>query len=167
MFNSQHIMKGKGSTAYYSEERIDDLMTTYTRLLSSYEGYIDPDDLFCKVVNMPSRRFWVSAERAAVVLSKMEKGDMLAYMGRTRREMFHEIYRRAKELQKKDPTLSIRQLAIQVVYQPAPKFYLTADSARVIIYRVRREWHRRRNAGLRRVRFSQNERGTANTTGEQ
>lgn len=160
-------MKGKGSTAYYSEERIDDLMTTYTRLLASYEGYINPEDLFRRVVNTPSRRFWVSVERAAVVLSKMEKGDSLSQMGRTRREMFHEIYRRAKELQKKDPTLSIRQLAIQVVYQPAPKFYLTADSARVIIYRARREWHRRRNRGLRRVRFSQNGGDTENNTREQ
>jgi hypothetical protein len=143
-------MKGKGCTAYYSDERIDDLMTTYTHLLASYDGYIDPEDLFCRVVNMPSKRFWVSAERAAVILAKMEKGDTLMGMGRTRREMFNEIYRRAKELQKKDPTLSIRQLAIQVVYQPAPKFYLTPDSARVIIYRVRREWHRRKMMGIRK-----------------
>lgn len=159
-------MRGKGSSAYYAEERIDDLMTTFTRLLSTYDGYIDPEDLFRRVVEMPSRRFWVSAERAAIVLSKMEKGDDLSSMGTTRREMFHEIYRRAKILQEKDPTLSIRQLAIQVVYQEAPKFYLTPDSARVIIYKARKEWHRRKMIKARK-RYSTNGGDSQDNNGEQ
>jgi hypothetical protein len=158
-------MKSKGCTPNYSDERIDDLMTTYTSLLGSYDGYIDPEELFKRVVNMPSKRFWVSAERAAIVLSNMRKGDDLSNMGRTRREMFHEIYRRAEELQRKHPDMSIRQLAINVVYQPAPKFYLTAGSARVIIYKARREWCRRRR--LVRRRYSVYGDHTTDNTGEQ
>lgn len=158
-------MKGKGCIPNYSEERIDDLMTSYTSLLASYDGYIDPEELFQRVVEMPSKRFWVSAERAAIVLSNMEKGDTFDSMGRTRREMFHEIYRRAKEMQKKNPTMSIRQLAIQVVYQPAPKFYLTAGSARVIISRVRREWCRKRLRNVRK-RYSANGGDTEDNNGK-
>ena len=148
-------MKHRGDVPDYSEERVEDLMKTYTHILETYEGKINPLQLFERLANSPAQRFWVSPERAAIILARMEKGDDLSRMGNTRREMFQEIYRRAQELRVKYPNMSIRQLAVNVIMQPAPKFYLTPASARVIVCKVRKKWYRKKNANLFRNRFSQ------------
>lgn len=148
-------MKSKGDVPEYSEERINDLMNNYVKIISNYEGDINPVDVFQRLVDTPAQRFWVSPERAAIVISQMDKGDDLSTMGSTRREMFQEIYRRVQELKRLHPNMSTRQLAINVIMQPAPKFYLTPSSARVIVCKVRKAWYRKRNARFTRTRFSQ------------
>ena len=104
---------------------------------------------------MPSKRFWVSAERAAIVISNMMRGDDLLNMRPTKREMFQEIYHRIKILQEQNPRMSIYEMALKVVQEPAPKFYITAGSAKVIIYRIRKQWHKKRSQELRHLRLPQ------------
>lgn len=144
-------MKNRGSEFEYAEERNDDLMRAYLSQLSECDVIRLPQ-VFSHVVNMPSRRFWVSAERAAIVISNMMRGDTLPNMRMTKREMFYEIYRRVLELQKMYPNKSIYELAFIVVQEPAPKFYLTAGSAKVIIYRIKKQWYEKKARRLYRSR---------------
>lgn len=147
-------MKHYGSSFEYAEERNEDMMRAYMQEISRCDQIFLPQ-VFNRVVNMPSKRFWVSAERAAIVISNMMRGDTLSNMRPTKREMFQEIYRRVKEIQKKNPKMSIYEMALMVVQQPAPKFYLTAGSAKVIIYRIRKQWYKKRSQELRRLRLPQ------------
>lgn len=124
----------------YSKERMDDLMRAYDEYISSC-GYIRMPDVYRTVVNMPSSRFWVSDIRAALVVSAMIRGEAdLEAMWPLRREMYEEIYRRVLELKNTYPDSSISELCAIVVGQPAPKFYLTANSAKVMICKARKEW---------------------------
>lgn len=131
-------MKHKGNKFEYEAERNRDLMRVYREQLSSCSQVI-PSEIFCNVVSQPSIRFWVTEWRCAIVLSRMFNGDDLSSMRPNNREMYNEIFARAKRMRQEDPTVSYFMMAFTIIHQPAPKFYLTPDSARVIITRCKRE----------------------------
>lgn len=133
-------MKNIGSTFEYEDARDRDLMRAYREALSQSNGD-SAADMYDKVAKMPAARFWVSEERAAIVISNMFKGRSIAQMRTNKREMYEEIYRRVCELKKKRPEESVYDLTFEVVSQPAPKFYLTAESARIIIHYIKKKWN--------------------------
>jgi hypothetical protein len=73
------------------------------------------------------------------------RGEDLSGMNEERRRMYSEIYRRVRAALQKDPERCIYHLVFEVVNSPAPEFYLTADSAKILIYAARRK----RNCALR------------------
>lgn len=141
-------MKNVGAIFEYEEERNRDLMRAYKEQLASHENK-DLQSVLNRVVEMPSKRFWVSEERAAIVISEMMRGKGLKVKGKVKREMYNEIYRRVVELQKSHPGMSVYDLTFMVVTGPAPKFYLTPGSAKVIIHKVKKQWYEERKRRLR------------------
>lgn len=133
-------MKPTGSHFEYEAERDDNLMECYHELLRRAE-FVRMPEIYSQVVDMPAKRFWVSEERAAIVVSAMMRGERLDNMRPLKREMYNEIYRRAMEIREENPELPISRLVAQVVEQPAPKFYLTPGSAKVLICKIRKEWY--------------------------
>lgn len=142
-------MKHKGALMEYSQERSDDLMRAYDEYLASCD-YIRMPDVYNNIVNMPSRRFWVSDIRAALVISAMMRGEArLDKMCASKREMYEEIYRRVAIMREKYPDKTTSELCAMVVIQPAPKFYLTPGSAKIMVCKARKEWIRRKQQRLR------------------
>lgn len=134
-------MKHKGSKFEYQDERDKDLMRAYHEQIASCDTIV-LSDIFRNVVEMPSARFWVSEERAAIVIARMFRGDKLEKMRPNAREMYFEIYKRVVSEMETYPDKSIAEIIFQVIRQPAPKFYLTPDTARVIVTRIKREKYR-------------------------
>lgn len=133
-------MKHKGALMEYSQERMNDLMRVYDEYIASC-GHIRMPDVYNRIVNMPSRRFWVSDIRATLVVSSIMRGDAgLEGMWPLKREMYEEIYHRVLVLGEKCPELSISELCAKVVVQPAPKFYLTPGSAKMLVCKARKKW---------------------------
>ncbi len=135
-------MKNVGCIFEYEDARNNDLLNAYRAALRLYDG--SSSDLYRKVVEMPAQRFYVSEERASIVISNMYKGRSIAQMRPNKREMYEEIYRRVIELKKSRPDDSIYDLTFDVVQQPAPKFYLTSESARVLIHYIKKKWYEQR-----------------------
>lgn len=134
-------MKQKGSTFEYKEAQNKDFLRVYRQLASSYR-YTSMSDLFEALVKMPSQRFWVSEERAAIVIASMLRGDNLLSMRSTKREMFQEIYRRCIKILGEDSSVPLCRVVATVVRQPAPSFYMTAGSAKVLFYSIRNDWRK-------------------------
>ena len=143
-------MKHKGSTFEYKEERDVDLLRAYREQIMRCDT-IDLTEIFNKVVLMPSARFWVSEERAAIVIARMFRGDKLETMKTNTREMYEEIFKRVKDMKEKFPDMSLLDILFHVVRQPAPKFYLTPDSAKVITTRIKREQYKKVQKRLRHM----------------
>lgn len=141
-------MKHKGALMEYSKERLDDLMRVYDEYVASCR-YIRMPDVYKTIVNMPSRRFWVSDIRAALVVSAMIRGEAhLDTMNITKREMYEEIHRRVMLMLEDNPNKTISELCSIVVAQPAPKFYITPGSAKIMVCKARKEWNRRKQQRL-------------------
>lgn len=98
-------------------------------------------EIFELVAESPASRFWVSEERAAIVIAAMEAGKPLTRMRRNKREMFEEIFRRYLALRDLHPDKSLFELVSIVVHQPAPKFYLTPRTVGEFIYRIKNGWY--------------------------
>lgn len=133
----------------YSKERSDDLMRAYDEYIASCD-YICMTDVYKKIVDMPSRRFWVSDLRATLVISGMMRGNAhLEKMCQSKREMYEEIYSRVLSLIERYPDKPIPKLCAMAVIQPAPKFYLTPGSAKILVCKARKKWIERKMAKFR------------------
>lgn len=136
-------MKNFGSVFEYEQERNNNLLRLYHQLISEVK-FICSEEIYRKMADSPSDRFWVSEERALIVVLQIMKGDTLLGMSKNKRDMFFEIYRRATIMKQKYPTLSLTKIMFKVVRQPAPKFYLTEGSIKVIISKIKSKWYERR-----------------------
>ena len=126
-----------------------------TELLKAYReeiaacDVIRMDEIWQRIANRSSRRFWVSEERAAIVVARMMRGDRLRKMKPLKREMYFEIFRIVKRLKEQYPDMPIYKLSFKAVNTPAPKFYMTPKSIKVIIYKIKRGWYEERKKKLR------------------
>lgn len=134
-------MKKKGNTSDFTEDRDNELQRSFMEMLRT-GGEMPLRDMFGAAAARPASRFWVSETRAAIVIGAMMRGHEPERMYRKRREMFEEIYRRVREKMAADPALLMTHAVNQTVYEPAPEFYLTPESARSIIYRIRQRRRR-------------------------
>lgn len=130
-------MKKRGSTSDFTIDRDRELHESFMHILRT-ERDIPLRRMFAMAAKRPSSRFWVSEPRAAIVVSHMREGRQLPAMLPKRREMFEEIRRRAESIMAKDPSLCLTHAVNEAIYTEAPEFYLTDESARSIIYRIRR-----------------------------
>lgn len=137
-------MKNFGSACEFADERAADLLQAYFAYIESCV-FVRMPEVFESVVNSPARRFYISAPRAAVVVAAMDKGDTLSSMRPNKREMFVEIYRRYMALRVNAPSAPVAHLVRQIVEQPAPKFYLSASSAKIIILKARKLWFKEKS----------------------
>ncbi len=64
--------------------------------------------------------------------------DVVSNMYPERREMYLELYRRYKELRQRHPTRTTVQLMADLIYDPAPKSYLSPHGVRKIVQAHRR-----------------------------
>lgn len=137
-------MKYVGSYFEYEQERNRDLLRVFELLMDRRQD-LPMADIYARVVEMPSERFWVSESRATIVVSKIIGGDDLDSMLPNKRAMFMEIYRRVIAQRMKRPGDSLYAITFDVVNSPAPRFYLTPGSAKVIISKIKRQWYEARN----------------------
>lgn len=133
-------MKPFGCIIEFTHLRNADLLRAYRQQLIEADFVIKPE-IFARVAESPSSRFWISEERATVVISAMLKGKTFPGMGKNKKEMFAEIYRRFALLHEQQPDKSVRELISIIVEQPAPKFYLTPRTVGEIIYRIKNGWY--------------------------
>lgn len=138
-------MKYSGCKIEHERERINALLRAYRREVSQCR-VIESDRIWEKIVNSPCERFWVSDNRAAIVIASMLKGDRLTGMRPTKRRMYEEIYRRTLEKMALAPDRPLLHIVGEVVEERAPQFYLTAVSARIMYYNELRRCRRSRKA---------------------
>lgn len=134
-------MKHFGNIVEFTAARNRELMRAYKKAL--YETkYINIHDICEKVERTPCSRFWISEERASIVVSRMLAGIPLeANILQSRRDMYEEIYRRVVSLKEIHPEMSTSELCCIVVHQPAPRFYMTTRSVIEYIFRIKNGWY--------------------------
>ena len=140
-------MKNKGSILDFTHQRNEELMRAFKKAIEK-RRHIDIEEISREIVSTPCSRFWVSEERACVVINAIAKGrDILRTMRPTKREMFLELYQRVTELRKIYPHKTLYDIVLKAVNSKAPKFYMTPRSAIETIYKVKKGHYRPRQQG--------------------
>ncbi|MCH5234457.1 MAG: hypothetical protein J1E16_04125 [Muribaculaceae bacterium] len=128
-------MKTSGAILEFTHQRNSDIMRVFRHHLSS-QPHIFLPDILVLVAKSPASRFWVSEERAAIVISALIAGRPLPPMRDNKKEMFAEILRRYLEIKDSRPGESLANIVADIVNQPAPRFYLTPRTIGTIINRI-------------------------------
>lgn len=133
-------MKKSGSISEFIEQRDRELAAAFREILLSADMPLS--EMFAAAAKRPCSRFWVGESRAFRVIKEMLEGHTSTQTGSAmlvkKQEMYGEILRRVKERLRADSGSSLEQAVHEAVNSPAPEFYITEKSARVIIYRIRR-----------------------------
>ncbi len=143
-------MKSRGDVIDFADQRGAELVKAWNKQCMQCER-INWRTIAKHVVNTPCSRFWVSEERAAIVIGMMLKGITVVHSTSTKQEMFDEIYRRFLQERSKHPKASITSIIVKVVNSPAPKFYLTPHTAYVYIQAYRKKIFEMRKRRLRHL----------------
>lgn len=142
----------KGRHFEYRDERNADLLQVFRQCVMSSPVNEGMNEVYQRIVNSKSKRFWVSEEQASKVISYMMRGNPIDYMGDNKKKMFEEIYTRVIKLKEDNPDERLYQLVEKVVSQEAPCFYMTPGSAKVIISQIKSRWCEQRLQLLRFLR---------------
>lgn len=133
----------------YQKERNKDLMRAFHTCMETYCG--NSLEAICEKVRLtPATRFWVSEERATIVITQILKGEH-PIMSQEKQDMYGEILSRVKAVMQTQPDRTIGDIVFEVVHQPAPRFYYTTASIREMIYRIKAEWYEQRKRKLRHL----------------
>lgn len=143
-------MKRFGDKSEFEDQRNRDLMRNYHSLIEGAATIYLPDILH-RLVNSPAERFYVSEERAFCVIKEIITGERLDNMIPSKREMFFEIYKRVKDILNDNQDLELIDAVSLAVHSPAPKFYLTPGSAKVLISKIKKQWYEARKRKLRHL----------------
>lgn len=139
-------MKYKNSVCEFREERDADLLRVFRKLWASGDT-TDLRELASRIAKSPSKRFWISEERADVVISNMLRGNRQHCMSENKRRMFTEIFRRYVEARKANPSASKKELLLHICNSEAPEFYMTPGTVIVLLHKARKrereKWKRR------------------------
>lgn len=138
-------MKHKGSISDFSEQRDAELHASFATQLRN-PSVRNNKSLYTGTVKTPCSRFWVSEERASEIVASMLKGKKINNMLNEKRRMYEEIRNRVEKIRKEQPQLSLYRAVEQAIWNPAPEFYLSPESARKMIRRILLERKERREA---------------------
>ncbi len=144
-------MKKLGSTSDFTEARDKELLRAVRRLV------MDPrcksmTEVYAQAVTEPCSRFWVSERRAAEVISKMLRGvDPDWKSVPLRRKMYQELCRRVIAWREENPGHHLSDAVFAAVNSQAPEFYLTPESAMVIVSRIMKRNAERRRASKQEI----------------
>lgn len=134
-------MKYYGSISDFTEQRNEELIATYRSICQKHKQ-IDLKKISVEIVNTPCSRFWISEERATMVISAMLRHQpILNSMRPLKRELFLEVFKRVMALKEEHPDWKLYDLVFDVVNSPAPKFYMKPRTAMEYIWKIRKGNH--------------------------
>lgn len=102
-----------------------------------------------KAVGSPASRYWVSSERACVVVYRMMRGESIGYMNPVKHRFYTALYQAFCRYREEHPQMPVKHIVEIVVTQPAPCFPVTPRVAKNIIERTRRRCQREKIERLR------------------
>ena len=137
-------MKKWGSRFERLESKEEELMNVYREILEREDYPIRIKNVMAKLASHRTKCFWVSTQRAFNVISKMKKGLQVEIRNPNKMAMFEEIFRRVEKYERMYPELGLHDIVGMVVCTEAPSFYMTPQSAAVIMHRIRNKWKRGR-----------------------
>lgn len=140
---SKKIMKYKNENSV-GDMRKQAIIETFFETLKSYRK-IDPFASLEKIIENAAKknapRFFVSFENARRFVSMLVRNKRLPLVNKNKIELYKELYRRYKKCRKENSESPVIHYTIleKIIEEPAPSFYLDAETFRCLLYKALRE----------------------------
>lgn len=122
----------------FKEERDSDFLSSYLSVIKDHgksAPFIKKEYILAQAIQRPAKRFYVSEEQCTRVISSMLKGKKGDIENPLKREMYAEIFQRVRQMIGSTDQ-SLPDIIQTVINQPAPRFYLTLESAQILYYEL-------------------------------
>lgn len=127
-------MKKPGSTSSYTPERNMALLAAFRHELR-VRRLINLDDIFAHIAtNVSAPRFYVSEERAVLIIKHHLRYGKWLLRSELRRSMFERIESIALRYISEGEAATLVDAIYLAVNDPAPSFYLTPRTVRTYLY---------------------------------
>ena len=127
-------MKKQGSVSDYTSDRNAELCAAFRRCLKESPTFIDLEEIFGKLSRLPASRFFISEQRASLIIRARRRTGRWPLKNPLRLSMIKEIEARANNLFRSGDYEDFDDAVFDAVNSPAPSFYLTPRSIRTRIY---------------------------------
>lgn len=121
----------------FKKERDQDFLSSYDLVIEEcgkFAPFLQKEFLLHQAILRPAKRFYVSEEQAFDIINSMMKGKYIV-KNSLKRLMYEEILLRVKkELEFSED--SMQDIIMRVINQPAPRFYMTIQSAQILYYKL-------------------------------
>ena len=120
----------------FTEERDSNLIEVYKEIIQTYKGkaaFLSREEVMFKASYAPAKRFYVSERQAIRIVRRMMMGKGIYIKGEQKIAMYKEIERRVQSERSDNERLT--DTIRRVLFQPAPRFYIKQETARIILYR--------------------------------
>lgn len=139
VFTIKHTtIKHKGSTSEFKGERERELLAAYKAQLSKRRHKRLDYSFWEAVAQTPATRFWVSVDRAVEVIRKLFRGENPNSKSKKNIEMFADLFQVVLKEKEKNPDDKLALLVERAIRTPAPQMYITPNSAKIIISKIRK-----------------------------
>lgn len=121
----------------FKNERDNDFLQAYKKIIVRHgknAPYIKKETLILETINHPAKRFYVSYEQAQRIITRLWKGQKVNFKNKLKQKMYTDILNRIKEQQNTGTPLN--ELIAKTIYAPAPRFYITQESASILYYQL-------------------------------
>lgn len=126
-------MKGKGSICWMTEERDHSVIQVYKSLLRELGFSVSRRELYRRVAQHRTSRFWVVPASAKRTLYRMMYGPPILNQSPERKRMYSEILCRVRDYMQRNHSATLGAAINYVIQQPAPEFYLSVQTVKRII----------------------------------
>lgn len=140
VFTLKHTtIKHKGSISEFKGERERELLAAYKVQLAKRRHKRLDYSFWEAVSKTPATRFWVSVDRAVEVIRKLLRGEKPNSKSKKNIEMFEDLFQVVLKEKEKNPDDKLFLLVERAIRAPAPQMYITPNSAKIIISKIRRK----------------------------
>lgn len=132
----------------YKPERDKDFYNVCEQIRKENKGYIKIDDIVSKAVVSPAESYYISAKQIREIIQLMRCSKCIEHLSESKQSLYKRILELYMEEKKKNPELSVTQIASLIDEYTAPRFYMSVERAKGLYYKLMNEY-----AVLNRSRF--------------
>ena len=118
------------------EERDRAVFDAYNEAIK-HQTFKTQEDAFEYVRTHAAPRFFIEPEFCTTVICRMLRGEPMGIKGEHQMRKFNVLFHRYKEFLSANPTYSSIVICSIIVNEPAPEFFISNRSVRLIIARQR------------------------------
>ena len=125
------------NSSIFKKSREEEMLATFYSIIRGGTEVKTFNNIIDEFIKTPSSRFWVSTESVVREMHRHFSGKPLRVTLSTKKLMYSEIIQRVTSLLERNPHLPLIDAVESVIYQPAPSFYISRNSAVVLLCRIR------------------------------
>jgi len=118
----------------FKPDRDKDFLAVCDRIRNENKPYISVADIAAKAIHVEAESYYLTTKQIITIIQTMRFNRNFKI--RRKANLYGDIFTRYLDIKKKHPNYSVSKIAKMIDAEKAPRFYLTANSAKKLLYNL-------------------------------